>query len=373
MGQTDDNNEPEIYKLFQMMERFQASDLHLKSDSPPVLRIAGALRKLDMNELNNEQVCNLIYEILETEQIEELEKTGSIDLAHSFSNIGRVRINAYRQRGDLSLVARRVNTHIPSFEELHLPGEVLRDISNLEDGMVIIAGITGSGKSTTLAAIIDQINSNRRCHIITIEDPIEYIFSDKKSFINQREVGPDVDSFPSALRYVVRQDPDVIVLGEMRDAETVQTGLTAAETGHLVLGTLHASTVPQVISRILDLFPGDRQHQIRMSLEFNLKSVICQKLLPSIHQDLDRIPAIEFMKVNAIVKKLIREEEDEKISQAVRSGEKEGMIDFNSSLVRLVKEGFVDKMVALGVAPNPDLLEMNLQGIVLDEGRGIIS
>jgi len=366
-------NEPEIYKLFRLMDKYQASDLHLKASSPPVLRVAGTLRKLDLPPLSSEQVWDLVRGFLTPEQAETLTRTGNMDLAHSFDKVGRVRINVFRQRGDFSLAARRVYTSIPSFEELRLPGEVLRRLSSLEAGMVIIAGVTGSGKSTTLAAMIEQINNNRRCHVVTIEDPIEYLFIDKKAFINQREVGLDVESFPAALRYVVRQDPDVIVLGEMRDAEAVQTGLTAAETGHLVFGTIHASTVPQVVSRILDLFPGDKQDQVRMSLEFNLRSVLCQKLLPSIRQDVDRVPALELMVVNPIIRKLIRTHEEEKISQAIRSGQKDGMLDFTTSLVRLVKEGSVDKAVALGAAPNPELLEMNLQGIVLDEGRGIIT
>ncbi|MBI2192897.1 MAG: PilT/PilU family type 4a pilus ATPase [Planctomycetes bacterium] len=365
--------EPEIYKLFRTMEKYNASDLHLKADSPPILRIAGTLRKLELPPLTGDQVRDLVYEILSEKQVGDLDRTGSVDLAHGFDQGGRVRINTFRQRGVISFVARRVNTDIPPFEKLHLPGDTLRRIADLEDGLVIVAGITGSGKSTTLAAMVEFINVTRRCHIVTIEDPIEYFFSDKKSYINQREVGLDVESFQSALRYVLRQDPDVIVLGEMRDAETVQTALTAAETGHLVFGTLHASTVPQVISRILDLFPGDRGEQIRMSLEFNLRAVICQKLLPSIRKDLDRVPAIELMLVNPIIKKLIRSKEEEKIAQAIRSGQKEGMIDFTTSLVQLVKQQYIDKAVALTVAPNADLLQMNLQGIFLDEGRGIIN
>lgn len=365
-------HEPEIYKLFRLLNKYDASDLHLKSGAVPALRIAGTLRRLDMPALSADDVKDLIYEILTPDQIAELERTGSIDFGYSFGE-GRVRINAFRQRGVFSLAARRVNTVIPSFEELHLPGDVLRRIASREDGLIIVAGITGSGKSTTLAAMVDFINENRRCHIVTIEDPIEYLFRDKKALINQREVGPDVESFQAALRYVVRQDPDVIVLGEMRDAETVQTGLTAAETGHLVLGTLHANSVVQVMSRIYDLFPGERRHQVRQSLEVNLRAVICQKLLPSIRQDIDRVPAIELMIVNPIIQKLIQDGEEAKIAQAIRSGQKEGMIDLTGSLAKLVKQKYVDKSVALAAAPNPEQLEMSLQGIVLDEGGGIIS
>ncbi|MDA1138673.1 MAG: ATPase, T2SS/T4P/T4SS family [Planctomycetota bacterium] len=218
-------NEPEIYKLFRLMEKYRASDLHLKSNSPPVLRVAGSLRKLDLPPLSAQQVWELVSEILSPDQADILTKTGNMDLAHAFENnsgkLARVRINAFRQRGDISLVARRVNTSIPSFEELHLPGDVFRKLATLEDGLILVAGITGSGKSTTLAAMVDYINSYRRCHIVTVEDPIEYIFEDKKAFVNQREIGLDVESFPLALKHVVRQDPDVIVLGEMRDDVTI--------------------------------------------------------------------------------------------------------------------------------------------------------
>src|SRR5581483_5883092 len=222
-----------------------------------------------------------------------------------------------------------------------LPGETLRKIAGFRQGLVVVAGVTGSGKSTTLAAMIELINSTRRCHIVTIEDPIEYLYKDKKAFVNQREVGIDVPSFATALKSVVRQDPDVILIGEMRDPETFETALTAAETGHLVFGTLHASTVSQTFGRIIDLFPPERERQIRQSLRFSLKAVICQKILPSIKAGTGLVPAQEILIVNPTVQKLIMEGDDKKIEQVLRAGKEEGMQDFNQSLVALVQGGFI--------------------------------
>ncbi|MDP6507098.1 MAG: ATPase, T2SS/T4P/T4SS family, partial [Planctomycetota bacterium] len=209
-------NEPEIYKLFRLMEKYKSSDLHLKSNSPPVLRVAGSLRKLDLPPLSAQQVWELISEILSPDQADNLTKTGNMDLAHAFENnsgkLARVRINAFRQRGDISLVARLVNTLVPTFEELHLPGDTFRKLAQLEDGLILVAGITGSGKSTTLAAMVDYINSHRRCHIVTIEDPIEYLHANKRCVIDQREVGADTHNFAEALKHVLRQDPDVVLV-----------------------------------------------------------------------------------------------------------------------------------------------------------------
>jgi twitching motility protein PilT len=265
-----------------------------------------------------------------------------------------------------------VNVKIPTFQDLNLPAPVLEQIASYNQGLVILAGVTGSGKSTTIAAMIEYINSNQKCHIVTIEDPIEYLYSDKKSFINQREVGVDVDSFKSALKYVVRQDPDVILVGEMRDAETLEAGLQAAETGHLVFGTLHASDVSSTVGRILDLFPADREKQIRQSLSFNLKAVVCQKLLPSCKEGISAVVAQEIMTNNITIQKLILMGEDKKIKDVVRGATQEGMQDFNQALVKLVNENFISKDMALSVSTNPDQLKMNLKGIYLGQDKGII-
>jgi twitching motility protein PilT len=229
--------------------------------------------------------------------------------------------------------------------------------------MIILAGVTGSGKSTTLAAMIDYINDRERVHILTIEDPIEYLFTDKKAVINQREVGLDVVDWHTALKHAVREDPDVILVGEMRDRETFEAGISAAETGHLVLGTLHSSTAASTISRILDLFPADMHPAMRQSLSFNLKAIVCQKLLPSIKPGVQRVPANEIMILNPTIKDLIVKAEDKKLPDAIRIGYLEGMVDFDESLRQLVERGDIDRATALEVATNPDALKMAFKGI----------
>jgi len=358
----------EIHKLFRLMGRYGASDLHLKAGSPPIFRIRGDLRNLDLPPLSDAQVRRLVYEILTEDQIRTLEHIGDVDLGYSVDERTRVRINAYHQRGCLSMAARLVNFRIPTFDELHLPADTMERVASLEQGLVIVSGVTGSGKSTTLAAMIEYINTTRRVHIVTIEDPIEYMYADRRCCIDQREVGIDVPSFHEALRYVVRQDPDVILLGEMRDTETVQAGLSAAETGHLVFGTLHSATVPQTFSRLLEFFDTARQTQVRLGLQFNLKAIICQKLLPSIKPGVTRIPALEIMIVNPAIAKLIELGEDTRIIDVVKQSRSEGMLDFNRSLYELVKDGWVDERVAMATSPNPQALRGMLEGVFVSEG-----
>ncbi|MDP7036140.1 MAG: PilT/PilU family type 4a pilus ATPase [Planctomycetota bacterium] len=362
----------DVDKLFEMMSKHDASDLHLKAGASPILRIHGSIREVDAKPLKARDLQSILFSMLDADQRQRFDKNGDIDFAHGIPGLGRFRINGFRQRGSISIAARRVNVSIPSFQELHLPVESLRRIASLKQGLVLVAGATGSGKSTTLASIIETINSHRRCHVVTIEDPIEYLFTDKKSFINQREVGIDVKDFDSALKTVVRQDPDIILIGEMRDAETFFTALTAAETGHLVLSTIHSSSVPQTIGRILDLFPSDQHDQIRKGLVFNLKAVLCQKILPSIHESSARIPATEILFSTPSVQKLIAKKLDEKLSDAVRTGTEDGMMDFNQSIFKLVQDGYISKKIALSNSPNPDQLKMNLQGIFLDDQRRIL-
>ncbi len=363
MAPEEQTNSKEIHKLFRLMHKYGASDLHLKAGSSPVFRISGALRNLELPPLTDAQVRKLLYDILTDEQIRTLEQVGDLDFAYSVDAETRLRINAYHQRGCISVAARRVNVVIPTFEELNLPAKTMEKIASLQQGFVIVAGVTGSGKSTTLAAMIEHINNTRRCHIVTIEDPIEYMYTDKRALINQREVGIDVRSFREALRYVVRQDPDVILLGEMRDTETVQAGLSAAETGHLVFGTLHSSTVAQTFSRLLEFFPPDDQPRVRTSLQFNLKAIICQKLLPSIKPNVGRVPALEIMLVTPHISKLIELGEEERITDALQSGREEGMMDFNTSLFELIQKGYISREVALAASPNPQSLLAMLQGV----------
>lgn len=359
---------PEIDKLFELTAKHKASDLHIKAGNPPVLRISGSMRSLDASPLTSQEIERLVYPMLTHEDLEKFKDTGDLDTAYSIPQVGRFRINLFRQRGNVGMVARRVNNIIPTFEDLNLPS-VLSKVSMYKQGIALVCGITGSGKSTTLAAMIQYINSNRRCHIVTIEDPIEYVYEDSKALINQREIGIDVQSFYIALRAVVRQDPDVILIGEMRDSETFSTALTAAETGHLVFGTLHSSTVPQTFARIFDIFPPDERNSVRQGLMFNLISIICQKLAPT-PDGQGRVPVHEIMVMNPTIQKLIQEEK-EKIGDVIRNYQDDGMCDFNQSLYRLTKEGKITEKTALKMSHNPEQLKMNFKGIFISD-RGIV-
>src|SRR4051794_579223 len=276
-------SEPEANKLFRIVMKHKGSDLHFKVNLPPAMRLGGVLRQMQMPPLTTADMERLMYPILTPRQKTILEEEGGVDLAHIIFDgevETRFRVNLFRQRGRLSLVARRVNNSIPNFEGLGLP-PVMAEITQYEQGIVILAGVTGSGKSTTIASMLQYINERERMHIVTIEDPIEFTFKDDKSIINQREVGIDVSDWHTALKHAVRQDPDIILVGEMRDHHTFSAAMHAAETGHLVFGTLHASSAPSAIGRILDLFPRDMHPALRQSMAFNLKAVIAQKLLPT--------------------------------------------------------------------------------------------
>jgi twitching motility protein PilT len=356
-------DELSIDTYFNSLPELGASDLHVKVGSPIMLRIAGLLRPLDMPPVTPELAHELCFSVLNDEQAKQLEAIGSVDLAHSTAEECRVRINVFYQRGVLSMAARYVNARAPDFEELMLPVATLTNIANFESGLVIVAGTTGSGKSTTLAAMVNHLNATRKCHILTLEDPIEYLFHDDKAIINQREIGIDADSFASALKHAMREDPDIIFMGEMRDAETVATGLTAAETGHLVFGTLHAGTAPQVVGRLLDLFPGNTQTQMRKSLVFNLRAVMCQKLLRCTKKDRKRVPACEIMLCTPPVRKHIDDGDDDKIYDVIRKSPHDGMIDFTHSLYELVGKQLVTKHEALMNAPNPNALKSLFDGL----------
>src|SRR5437879_2304421 len=302
--------EPEVNKLFRMVMKHEGSDLHLKVGLPPMMRLRNAIRHMEMKPINSEEMERLLFPIMSPRSQKLLEDTGGADFAHIIGhNECRFRVNIFRQRGDLSLVARRVNTKVPNFEKLGLPPSIEK-LCHFDQGMIILAGGTGSGKSTTIASMLDYINERERVHILTIEDPIEYTFDDKKAVINQREVGLDVSDWNIALKHAVREDPDIILVGEMRDKDTFEAGINAAETGHLVFGTIHASSSASTISRILDLFPPEIHNAIRQALAFNLKAVICQKLLPSIKPGVQRVPTTEIMIMNPTIKELITKSED---------------------------------------------------------------
>ncbi|MGD0094333.1 MAG: PilT/PilU family type 4a pilus ATPase [Planctomycetota bacterium] len=357
----------EIDKYFAAAVKLKASDLHMKVGQPPLFRVGGTLRPANAPPFTLDQLSALFAEILGSKENRQLEQQGGADFAYSIRGVGRFRVNIFRQRGTLSLAARAVKTELPTIEQLNLPPGI-KKIPSLDNGLVLLSGITGSGKSTTLAALIEIINQSQPLHIVTIEDPIEYLYKDEKAIVNQREVGIDVPDFANGLRSVVRQDPDVILVGEMRDAETFEMALMAAETGHLVFGTIHASTAGQTIGRVLDYFPTERHYQIRQLLYFNLRAVIVQKLLQGLRRDIPRVPAVEIMFVNALIKKLIFESEDKKIADAIRTFRHEGMQDFNQSLCDLVKRGLVGEDVAMEASPNPDQLAMNLRGVSFSAG-----
>jgi twitching motility protein PilT len=359
--------EPEINKLFRMVMKHEGSDLHLKVGLSPMMRLRGIIRQMDAKPLSKQDMERLVYPIVSEHHRKILEETGGADFAHIIGDDEcRYRVNVFKQRGYLSVVARRVNNKVPTFDKLGLPASIEK-LCHFDQGMIILAGVTGSGKSTTIAAMLDYINERERVHILTIEDPIEYLFTDKKAVINQREIGLDVIDWQVALKHAVREDPDVILVGEMRDRLTFEAGLNAAETGHLVFGTVHASSAPSTLGRILDLFPADMHSAMRQSLAFNLKAVICQKLLPSIKPGIQRVPANEIMIVNPTIKDIIIKAEDKKLADAIRIGFIEGMIDFTESLTQLVQRGDVDRAAALEVAPNREALAMGLKGIKISQ------
>ncbi len=351
--------------------KLNSSDLHLKANVKPRVRIAGQIKTLKMDPLPNELIEEMVFGIMTDRMKEQYHNVGSVDFAFDLEGKDRFRINVFRQRGATSVAIRRVNRVIPTFEELHLPPQ-LPKLAEYHQGLILLSGITGSGKSTTIAAMIEHINQIRPCHIVTIEDPIEYLFEDKKAFINQREVGIDVPDFHSGLRYLMREDPDVVLIGELRDKETFQVALQAAETGHLVFGTIHSSTTAQTITRLLDLFSPEERDLIRQSLVFNLRAIITQKLLPSILEGVERVPAVEILINNPSIRKLIAESRETEIIDVIKDNYESGMIDFTEALKQLVEREWIEVEIAYQVAPNPEELKMKLKGIKTAQG-GILA
>jgi len=359
-----------IDKYFRAMSKHTASDLHMKADTPCKFRMKGTIRNIDNHALTHEQIEAMMFELLTDKQTARFRQVGSLDFAYQLGQGDRYRINVFLQRGKMSVAARRVPREILSIKELHLPDSLI-ELTELHQGLVLFAGITGSGKSTSIAALLDQINNVRPCHIVTVEDPIEFLYDDKKAFVNQREIGLDVESFSEALKFLMRQDPDVILIGELRDEETFGAAITAAETGHLVFGTIHASSAAATIGRILELFPDEARDMVRTSLVFNLQAVVCLKLLPGIKPDIPRIPVCEIMRSNSSIKRLIADERDSEIGAVIRNSYHEGMIDFTESLWQMVESERISVKTAYAAAPNPDELKMRLKGISVTSG-GII-
>ena len=354
-----------------MMSDRNASDLHFKAGARPAIRVHSELTGLEVEPMTDESITRLFYPLFTERQRAQYEECGSLDIGLTLPEAGRFRINVFRQRGMTSVAVRRVHRLIRSFEELHLP-PVVKNIAETPQGLVIVSGVTGCGKSTTLAAMIEHINVTRACHVVTVEDPIEYIYEDNKALINQREVGLDVPTFEEALKYVVRADPDVILIGEMRDAESFAMGLQAAETGHLVFGTLHTSTAAQTFDRVLSFFAKERHALIRQTLGFSLRAIVCQRLIPAVDVKIGHVPAVEILMNSPTVRKLILDGEERKLNEAIQLGSEEGMQDFTESLRQLVETGLVDKNVALNAAPNPEALRMALKGI-RNAGAGLLS
>src|SRR6516162_270989 len=299
----DARREPKINQLFRTVMKYEASDLHLKVGLAPMMRLKGVIRKMEAPPISEEQMERLFFEIMNPRLRKILEDTGGADFAHVVgSDETRFRVNILKQRGHLGMVARRVNNNVPTFAGLGLPPSI-EQLCKFDQGMIILAGVTGSGKSTTIASMLDYLNEREALHILTIEDPIEYLFFDKKSVVNQREVGIDVCDWHTALKHAVREDPDVILVGEMRDRDTFEAAIHAAETGHLVFGTIHASSAATTINRILDLFPPDKHAAIRAALANNLKAVVAQKLIKGLKKG--RVPTNEIMIVNPTIRELI--------------------------------------------------------------------
>jgi twitching motility protein PilT len=357
--------DPEINKLFRAQIKLNASDLHLQVGKPPILRIRGTLRELNMPAIDEETMYRMFYEIMDDRNKRIFEENGGTDLAHRVPEEGRLwrfRVNLFKQLDQPGMVARKIEQNIPNFEGLHLP-PIMEEFCKYDQGMVLLAGVTGSGKSTTIASMLNWVNHEERVHILTIEDPIEFVFTPDKALINQRELGMDVRDFHIAMKHAVREDPDIMLVGEMRDRETFETAIHAAETGHLVFGTIHASSAPSTIGRILDLFPQDMHKAIRSSLAFNMRGIIAQKLLPTIVDDPKRVPIVEIMRFNPVVRKLVLEEQDEKLSAAIRIGKEEGMQLFNDSLYFFIQKEFISRATAFEVSPNVEELKMMIKGI----------
>jgi len=345
----------EMNQLFDLVAKEGASDIIISAGAPPMLRVNGQLLRTKGDALTPEASQNLIYSVLTKEQIAKLEEERELDFSLAPTRKHRFRVNVYFQKAAVTAAFRPIPTEIPNWEDLGLP-DYVAELANAKQGLVLVTGPTGHGKTTTQAAIIDLINETRACHVVTIEDPIEYVHAHKKSIIDQREVGGDTLSFVSALKYVLRQDPDVIQIGEMRDLETIQAALTSAETGHLVFATLHTNDAIQTVDRVIDVFPGTAQQQIRFQLSMTLLAVISQRLLPRDDGE-GRVMAIELLKNNMAIANLIREGKTHQVLSALETGKKEGMITLDKSIQGLYTNGIISFDEAKINMRNPDALK----------------
>jgi twitching motility protein PilT len=346
-----------------------ASDVHVKIGTPVIFRINRELIAVECPFPTTEWMNKIVAAITPDHLKKRLEEDREVDFSYFVPGLGRFRTNLFQQRGQWALAMRHVKTSVPSFAQLGLL-EQIKQIAESARGIVLVAGATGSGKSTTLAAMIEHINGNFKKHIITLEDPIEFVFEDNQCVIEQREVGLDTQSFHHALKNVLRQDPDIIMLGEMRDAVSFAAAMSAADTGHLVLSTLHTTTASQSVNRILDFFKAEEREQVRRQLAATLRGVVCQRMVTTVENKMT--PALEILINSPLVKKMIEENRLDKLASAIETSGDDGMITFNQSLFNLVKSGRVSEKEALAKATNPQALEMNFKGIFLNEGGRIV-
>lgn len=358
-----------IHDILVQATKQGASDIHLKSGQAPCFRVSGEIVESQYQAFTDDDMRRIVADILPEHISKRNDDASEIDLSHDEPDVGRFRVNIFMSRNVPTIAMRHVKTQIPSLEALHLPPQIEKT-AEAHSGIIMLSGATSSGKSTTLAAIMQCINQTQRLRVITIEDPIEYLFTDDQCLITQREVGLDTPSFHSALKHVLRQDPDVIMVGEMRDDTSLRVALSAAETGHLVLTTIHANTAPQAITRILEYFPVDERSQVRMALAGNLQAIICQRLIPSVDGKVR--PGVEIMLNTPTIRKLLQKNELETLAAAIETGVEDGMQTFNQSIYKLIKSGEITERNGLEYASNPEALKMNLQGIFLDESRRIL-
>lgn len=354
-----------LAKYFEAAVKFQSSDLIMRAGHVPKLRLKGSLKNLDVPAIPPKEFERAIESSLSEAQWKHYADCGSLDIGVDFDikgDIHRFRINIFRTRGRSGIAARRVSNEILNLEDLYMPTAMYK-LCELHHGLVLLCGVTGSGKSTTIAALLDHINANRACHILTIEDPIEYLFTDKKAIINQREIGLDVPTFPFALRALVRENPDVVLIGEMRDKETFEAALQAAETGHLVFGTIHASSASQAFGRIYDLFPQAEREAIRNLLAYQIQAFVYQKLLPTLMPNVQRVPAVEILLQSPPTRKFILEGREDELPEVMKTHRDQGMQTFTDSLVDLVEKQYIHPKVATEVAASPDEIKMRLRGI----------
>jgi twitching motility protein PilT len=341
-----------------------ASDIVIKSNKPGYVRISSRLKPVDMDPVSSPEAQAFVDEHVPEVFRKKWDELGQIDFAYAADGVGRFRVNAFHQRGLVSIVFRHIKSRVPNFEDLGLQAEPLLKLANAKDGILLVCGATGSGKSSTMAAMLGWINAHMDKHIVTIEDPIEYTFQDDKSVFQQREIGLDVPTFEMAIKSVLRQNPDIILIGEMRDRETFETAISAAETGHLVFSTMHAATVAQSLTRLFEFFPPDQMAQARRQISGSIRGFICQKLIPSLEGG-GRVPANEVLNTDATIRNLILEGHFDKINTLLESGIDGSSYSFNKDLYRLIKGGRISKADGIRFSPNPQQLEMNLKGIFI--------